>query len=262
MSNVPGEYNRTLNLDNVATLLLFAPFNREAVTLSWPTLPTVSIAEPKADEKYKVPGGTGRVQLPQAGKGMEVRGLTMMGGPVKTIEFELGNPVRFVRVGERIFRVSLESVRDKSNSEYAMFLEYEFAISEEDQNPENLAAAITQDAQNPALPSPPRAARGGADLIAAMDSLPVGTISLRLRESVDGKPNVVQMRAATKLFSFDPTSHTVNFRMKTTDGKSVDLHLPIVKKAAEDSHFVTFVWDNSKGARLHIDDKVTRDGLE
>jgi hypothetical protein len=260
MSNVPGEYPRTLNLDNVATLLLFlGPANHEAVTLSWPRLPTVTIAEPRSDQTYKVPGGA--IQTPQAGQGIEMRGLTMMAGPAKSITFQVSAPVRFIRVGERIFRVSLESVRDKSSSGNGL-LEYEFAISEEDQTPENLAVAITQEVQQSAPQSPKtKAPKGPEALIAAMNSLPVGSIGLRLLESINKQPNVVQLTADTKLFVFDPISRVALFRMKTSAGRQVGLHLAL-EKVAKDSHYVGVSWDNSKGAMLFVDGKAAYDGLD
>ncbi|MGA9055163.1 MAG: hypothetical protein WB763_01490 [Terriglobia bacterium] len=113
VANVPGNYNMILNLDNVATLLLTAPFSRKEATLLWPTLPTVTIAEPRPEEKYEFPGG-GTVQAPGIGHGFEMHGLRLA-GKSKVITFDFEHPVRFIRVGERIFRVSLESVRDKAS---------------------------------------------------------------------------------------------------------------------------------------------------
>jgi hypothetical protein len=258
MSNVPGDYNQVLNLDNVAALYLLAPLSREAVTLLWPTLPIVTVAEPKADEQYKVPGG-GTVQVPQAGRGLEMRGLTLMGGQAQTIAFDLDeHHIRLVRVGERIFRISLESIHDKADADRSMFLEFEFAISEEDNNAENLAAAITQVPQKPPQPDHQEV----PDLLTAMDSVPIGAVSFRVSEVVDGRPNVVQLSAQTKSFLFDPIARAVTFRMKTNAGRSVNLHLPLGTTPTNGSHFIMFVWDVSQGAYLYVNDKSVSDGLE
>jgi hypothetical protein len=257
ISNVPSDHhNEVLNLDSVATLHLSAPFNREVVTLLWPTLPTVTIAEPRADEKYQVPGGSGTVQVPQAGHGLAVQGLTLV-GQASRITFDTTNPARFIRVGERIFRLSLESVRDNANAERTMSFEYEFAISEEDPTEENRAAAISQEAKKP----PQSGGSYVEKILASMNSQPVGTLELQLREIVDGQPNVVQLSTGTKLFLFDPIARVVVFRMVTISGRSVNLRMPLEKPAAGGRHFVAVVWDTSKGARLHVNDKFIGDGL-
>jgi hypothetical protein len=142
ISSMPGDYNRTLNLDNVAALRLMPPLNRDGLTLSWFPSPPVTIAEPQAGKQYDVPfGGTVRA----GGPGIEVKGLTMMGPPLVNIWFDIGHPVRLIRVGDRVFRVSLESVKDKADvtAKIMMFFEYEFAISEEEPTAENRAAAIS-----------------------------------------------------------------------------------------------------------------------
>lgn len=144
-SNIPGDYNETLNLDNIATLHLWGPI-RESVILLWPTSPPVTVTEPKADQAYNVPGGGGIAAHVGHVPGVTVRDLKLA-GQAKEITFDVAHSVHLIRVGERIFRVSLESINDKANAERLMFFEYTFAVSEEEPTAENRAAAISQDAQ-------------------------------------------------------------------------------------------------------------------
>jgi len=264
ISNVPGDYNQALNLD-MATLYLTAPFSRDAVTLLWPTIPSletdqrpiVTVKAPRADEQYKIPGGGATVEVPQAGRGLEVRGLKLV-GQAQRITFDIEHPTRLIRDGEHIFRISLVSVADNSDRDRSMFLEYEFAVSEVDNNAENLAAAITQEQHVHPRPGDQEV----QDALTAMDSLPVGTITLRLREVVDGRPNMVQLSAHTKSFLFDPIARVATFRMRTNAGRSVNLTLPLGVTSADGRYFIAFVWDVSKGARLHVNDTSVDDGLQ
>jgi len=258
----------------VATLCLFPPCSRETATLYWPTSQVVTVAEPRADEQYKVPGG-GAVQVPQAGRGLEVRGLTLV-GQAQPITFDQEHQIRLIRVGERIFRIRLVHATDKSNADTAMFLEYTFAISEEDNNAENLAAAITLEqpkGQSPADSAhgylqpqgPPRPDDEEARnlLTVAMDSQPAGTIVLRLRAVVNGQPNVWQLSAQTKSFRFDPIARVVTFRMKTNALRPVNLHLPLgTTPFTNGYYYVVFAWDVSAGARLCVNYESVSDGLK
>jgi len=140
-----------------------------------------------------------------------------------------------------------------------MFFEYEFAISEEDQTVENLRAAITQESQHLPQSGYPSVVE---NLLTAMKNQPIGTITLRLHEVVDGRPNVVYLSTGTKLFMFDPIARVVVFHMMTSSGRSVDLHLPLEKPAPDGLYFIALVWDTSKGARLHVNDRVADDGLQ
>jgi hypothetical protein len=178
-------------------------------------------------------------------------------GRAQNITFDVAQPVRLIRVGERIFRVSLEAVRDKANASQPMFFEYEFAISEEEPTAENRAVAISRDT----LPQP-RYPAAVEQILTAMKDLPVGTLELRLPQVANGNPNIARISAGTKSFLFDPTARVVEFRMTTSAGKAVDLHLPLEKTAIPDgSYFIAFVWDNSKGGRLHVNDKFAGDGV-
>jgi hypothetical protein len=119
--------------------------------------------------------------------------------------------------------------------------------------------AQTQKSQKPSAES-----TNSSDIekaLVAMNKQPVGTIALRLHELVQGRPNIVRLRAGTKSFLFDPVSRTVVFRMVTSAGRSVDLSLPLGKPTTDRRHFIALVWDISKGARLHVNDKFTSDGL-
>ena len=179
-------------------------------------------------------------------------------GEAKRIAFDIAHPVHLIRVGERIFRVSLEAIRDKANAERKMFLEYDFAISEVEPSTQNQATAISQEPQKSQPGSAPKLEK----ILTALNDQPIGTVEMPLRAVVDGRPNVVQISTETKLFLFDPIARLVAFHMVTSDGRSIDLHLPLEEASAvRDSYFIVFVWDNSKGARLHVNDKFVGDGL-
>jgi hypothetical protein len=100
------------------------------VTLLWSASLPVTVADPKADEQYKVPGSDFVAKVLQ-GSGFKIQGLTVM-GQVQTIEFDNEHRVHRCRVGGRTFRVALELISDKSTSDKGRVFEYEFAISEED----------------------------------------------------------------------------------------------------------------------------------
>jgi hypothetical protein len=258
ISSMPGDYNRTLNLDNVAALRLMPPFNRDGLTLSWFPSPPVTIAEPQVGKPYNVPsGGTVRA----GGPGVEVKGLTMTGPPLVSIGFDIAHPVQLICVGERIFRVSLESVKDKANAtaKIVMFFEYEFAISEEAPTAENRTDAISLETP----PSTPRPSQSPEveKLVSAMRELPVGTIEMQLQALVNGQPNFVRLIGGTKSFFFDPIAGEAVVHMATNADKSINLRLPLITPAPNGRYYIAFVWDNSKGARLHVNDKYISDGL-
>jgi hypothetical protein len=139
-----------------------------------------------------------------------------------------------------------------------MFLEYEFSVSEEDQSTGHRAEAITQEGQKPPQP-------GSASLIekllTVLETQPVGTIAMRLQDFINRRPNIVQFSTRTKSFLFDPISRVAVFHVTTPAGRSVDLRLQLEKPAADGLYFIALVWDVSKGARLHVNDKVARDGM-
>jgi hypothetical protein len=120
-------------------------------------------------------------------------------------------------------------------------------------------AAITQESQKPSAERTNSSSIERALL--ALNNQGIGTIELRLHEAVQGRPNIVRLRAGTKSFLFDPVSRIVVFRMVTSAGRSVDLRLPLARPAADGRYFIALVWDISKGARLHVNDKFTSDGL-
>jgi hypothetical protein len=106
-------------------------------------------------------------------------------------------------------------------------------------------AAITQDSQKP---SAQRTNSSGIEkALVALNNQGIGTIELRLHEVVQGRPNIVRLRAGTKSFLFDPVSRIVVFRMLTSAGRSVDLHLPLGKPAADGRDFIALVWDMLEG---------------
>jgi hypothetical protein len=123
-----GSYeNAALNLDNVATLYLSSPFNAQMVTLSWAASPPITVANPGPS-----------THSPE----IHVWGARIFAEGEIPIQFDHEHPVHLIGVGDRIFRVSLESSTDNRDSTCAFCFEYEFAISEAEPSPENRAAAI------------------------------------------------------------------------------------------------------------------------
>jgi hypothetical protein len=256
ISDLPGNYKETLALDNVATLRLTAPYSREVVTLLWPTLPTITVANPKNDEKYKFPGSDRTVQI---GPGITAQGLTLI-GQAQRITFDATHPTRFVTVEGRIFRILLVSVNDKADTKHKMFFEYVFAISEEEPTAENRAAAISQD-QEPQTPVPSTYPSDVERLLAAMRDNPVGTIEFWLPPAIDGRPNVTQLSAGTKWFLFDPVAKLVVFHMITNEERVVEIRLPLEGPSPNGNYYCAFVWNNSTGGRLHLNDRFIGDGV-
>jgi hypothetical protein len=128
------DLNKSLNLDNVASLYLSSPFGRDVVTLIWPTVPAITAENPKTEP------------------GIKVYGLRQLGpGPMKWITFDLAHPAHLIEVGDRIFQVQLTSIDDKTTAQSPR-MEYSFAISEVEPTAENKANAITQN-ESSATPS-------------------------------------------------------------------------------------------------------------
>lgn len=125
VSSRPGDYTRSISLDGAATLLQGAGVpTRDSITMILPNEPPLTIDQPKAGEKYQVGGGT--ITFPDADK---VRGAQITG---KARWYRFSPPKRShdIPVGDRVFRVSLQAVNDKSKPDH-MFIEYVFGISEQ-----------------------------------------------------------------------------------------------------------------------------------
>lgn len=268
VSSVPGYHDNTLNLDNVATLYLLSPSNRDVVTLGWPLSPPLVVANPKSGEKYTIPGqGEKPVQFTPAA---QMRGPMRFLGKTVNLHFTNKAPVHYIRVGERIFRISLESVHDRASDNVAMSFEYTFAVSEEDPTADNRRLALTQesvlakhDASSPQKQTEPAPFGDAAieNILAAMKKWPVGNFELRLPETVNGQSHTVRLAAGTKLFVFDPITRTATFQMKTASGKHVDLQLPLKEPSPDGRHYLLVFWDLAKGAKLSVNGKSVADGL-
>jgi hypothetical protein len=248
ISNVPGKYNRTLNLDNVATLQLTAPFTGSLVTLAWPTTPTFEISKPIPGQRYEFPGGDAYLEF---APGMVTRYATLI-GPSRNIQFDAAsNQSHLLRVRDRVFRVTLESIKDKREPGYLMFFEYVFGISEEDSTPETRRRAISSDDFGPDL------------VLRPLREYPQGTIELKLRETVNNQPNIVRFQAGQKAFLFDPVARQLSFQMTTANGRLINLQRPLdTRTDAGGRHLIVLVWDETKGAQLWIGGQVIKEGLE
>jgi hypothetical protein len=268
MQNVAGNTERTINLDSVATLRLFVPCGRDCVTLQWPLLPPLTVANPGVGQKYTIPGQVKPLTfLDSSGA---ITDMTLS-GPGRSIRFDMNNRAHLLRAGDRIFRVSLENIRDMSNAKADLLsIEYDFAVSEEDLTDENRAAAITQDEPEPSVPAVaavrapagPRPPELRERMRNALATQAIGTITAKWFEAIGGKPNRIEVSAPTKSVLFDPIGRVVAFCVVTDAGRNVTLRLTPKELPANEPHFVALVWNDSKGARLHVDDQMTNDGLD
>ncbi len=130
ISSVPGNYNETLNLDNVAALVQSGEASRDAVQMVLPATPPLTVAQPKAGEQYRVGGGAVS-GVPSAGTpGIDIRSARTFDASSEFIFDRARNSVHVVQVGRRRFRVALNEINDESTSAQ-MLMEYVFGISEE-----------------------------------------------------------------------------------------------------------------------------------
>ena len=129
VSNVPDNHNETLNLDNVATMIHVDEASRDVIAMLLLKEPPVTIDKPRREEKYKTSDGL-TVQFPSAGESwIEVGPATLIGPGQKYIFDRLSSSTHVVEVGTRRFRVTLQSITDKS-SKKQMLIAYAFGISE------------------------------------------------------------------------------------------------------------------------------------
>jgi hypothetical protein len=131
ISNIPNDNIDTLNLDNIALLRSDPPFTRESVALIWPVAPPITIENPQDHSP-----------------GVTVWDQTVVKWS-KKITFDTDHPDHLIRVGNRVFEVSLKNIIDKKTPDRIFWFEYDFAISEVDPTPKNPADAISQPTAQP-----------------------------------------------------------------------------------------------------------------
>ena len=129
ISSAPGNYNETLNLDNVATMIHVDEASRDVIAMLLLKEPPVTIEKPRREEKYKTSDGL-TVQFPSAGESwIEVGPATLIGPGQKYVFDRFSSSAHVVEVRTRRFRVTLQSITDKS-SKKQMLISYTFGISE------------------------------------------------------------------------------------------------------------------------------------
>ena len=129
VSNVPGNHNETLNLDNVATMVHVDEASRDVIAMLLLKEPPVTIEKPRQEEKYKTGDGT-TVQFPAAGTpGIQIGPATIISPGQKYVFDRFSSSAHVVEVRTRRFRVTLQSITDKS-SKKQMLISYTFGISE------------------------------------------------------------------------------------------------------------------------------------
>jgi hypothetical protein len=118
------EHKRSLNLDNIATLVMVHPQFGDTITLAKQVGPSIHINEVSPEKIVRIPGSAAEITFPGGAK--DVVGF----GMEELIDFDTsGNSLKRVVVTDRTFCVRLESIREHSSS--PMDNEYSFAISEE-----------------------------------------------------------------------------------------------------------------------------------
>jgi hypothetical protein len=110
ISNEPGEYISSLNLDNVGALVYIGgPNDLNAIRLGLAT------GVPKTVDR---PGG-------------KARGLTVIPYSREFVFHRTQSPAHTIEIGDRRFRVALLWITDKSTPTHPLFMEYRFGINEE-----------------------------------------------------------------------------------------------------------------------------------
>jgi hypothetical protein len=129
LSQEPGEYNETINLDNAAILALGDPSDSESVTMLMQSEAPRTITNPKFGQEYRSGKETVVISPVDRGK-TEITDLTMSAFSGQFHFDTSANRVQLIRMGDREFRVSLDAINDKS-TEGRMLIEYVFGISEQ-----------------------------------------------------------------------------------------------------------------------------------
>ena len=128
LSQQPGDYNETINLDNAAILALGDPSDSESVTMLLQSEAPRTITNPKFGQKYRSGKKTLIISPVDRGK-TEITDLTISAFSGQFHFDTSANRVQLIRVGDREFRVSLDAINDKS--EKYILIEYVFGISEQ-----------------------------------------------------------------------------------------------------------------------------------
>jgi hypothetical protein len=126
-ANDPDKCKDTINLDNVATMAFAPPQDHSSIGMMLLDSPQLEINEPDASKTYK--HANFNIQFPSAGSGIDIRHSSFRTGRLYVFG-SLGSPTHVIEAGARRFKVTLQSVKDKS-SEAQKLLVYTFGISEE-----------------------------------------------------------------------------------------------------------------------------------
>lgn len=235
-SNISDIFNQTLNLDNIVTLRLAPHFDNTLVELIWPSAPPLTISEPTPGNLYKVPGTD---QVVEFGDGVTYLGASLMAWSQNILFNSAEHQIQMLRVQDRIFRVKLDSIRDKRSTDSPMSLEYTFLISEVDPTYENMRRAVAEEDYGP------------EKYLRAFREKPEGGLGFLLPEITGNKPNIVRLQAGGKAFSFDPTKRLVSYRMTTLHGRPIALDGPLNQSPdGSGRHLIVMTWDEQKGAKL------------
>lgn len=130
ISSAPGNYNEVLNLDNVATMRQADEATQDQIGMAlFIESTSVTIDKPKGKPGYADGAGNVVRVVPGGETGAQFKNLTITGLGKKYVFDRFGASAHVVEVGQRRFRISLQSIRDKSNGKQKLLI-YTFGISE------------------------------------------------------------------------------------------------------------------------------------
>lgn len=133
VSNAPGNYNDTLNLDNAGTMVEVGPSDHNTIHMILTDATPLTIERPQADVRYQAGRGVSSY-FPAAGSPWidirDARSIDATGSKEYIFTRFGAGRSHLVAVRMRKFRVSLDAVNDRSKPGH-MLIEYVFGISEE-----------------------------------------------------------------------------------------------------------------------------------
>lgn len=131
ISNVPGHRNETLKLDTVATMTQFWEWDRNQVGMLLVETPPSTIEKPVAGEGYYADEDGNTVTFnPDNVPGIRIKQATVGMSGTKYLFNQFKSHTQTIQIGDRRFKVMLQSIRDKS-SKRKKLIAYTFGILEE-----------------------------------------------------------------------------------------------------------------------------------
>ncbi len=118
-----NENKRSLNLDNIATLVMIHPQFGNIITLAKQVGPSTHIDKAGPETVLQIAGSAAQITFPGGATGVVGFGMSDM----FDFDISVANNIKRVVIGERTFCLRLESIREHAPRD----IEYAFAISED-----------------------------------------------------------------------------------------------------------------------------------